>query len=395
MDNVETKKLWSRNFICINLCVLFASFTNFANIYVLPVHVLRIGGSNTDVGLMGAALTVVGLVTRLTLSPLIDRWGRKPMLLLGGFLFALNSLGYLLLKDLVWGVILMRCFSGFSQGILFPVPPTVVSDISPKEKLVDALGYFGIASSLPAMFSSPLGLFLYEQVSPDAFFIVTLAMAAVSVVFAFLYRDEYVPQKSKEKAVGRFALGNVLELSVLVPCLVFLLAIFGFSVVNNFVIPFGESRAIAGMSWFFTVHNIAIIVTRLFANKLKNVLSSVKIITGGLAIIGAGTILTAFAGGTWMMMLASVVMAVGGTLYSQYLQADILMMAPGNRRGVANSTMMLFQDVGGGIGAAVFGVTSERFGYPFSFVAAGIVTLSAIPPALLAGRQRNRNSVSA
>ncbi|MBQ1368959.1 MAG: MFS transporter [Firmicutes bacterium] len=379
---METKKLWSRNFFCINLCVIFASFTNFAYIYVLPVHMLRIGGSATNVGLMGAALTIVGLITRLTLSPLIDRWGRKPMLVLGGILFALNSLGYLLLKDMVWGVILMRCISGFSQGILFPVPPTIVSDISPKEKLVDALGYFGIASSLPAIFSSPLGLFLYEQVSPDSFFIVTLIMSCISVVFGFLYKDEYVPQPAEEKARRRFSLGNVLEFSVLIPCLVFLLAIFGFSVVNNFVIPFGESRAIVGMSWFFTVHNIAIIITRLFANRLKKILSSRKIIIFGLAVIGGGTILTAFAGSFWMMMLASVIMAVGGTLYSQYLQADILLMTPSRRRGVASSTMMLFQDIGGGAGAALFGVTSEQFGYPFSFVTAGIVTLSAIPLAL-------------
>lgn len=379
---METKKLWSRNFFCINLCVIFASFTNFAYIYVLPVHMLRIGGSATNVGLMGAALTIVGLITRLTLSPLIDRWGRKPMLVLGGILFALNSLGYFLLKDLVWGVILMRCFSGFSQGILFPVPPTIVSDISPKEKLVDALGYFGIASSLPAMFSSPLGLFLYELVSPNSFFAATLVMSCISVVFGLLYKDEYVPQPAEETARRHFSLGNVLEFSVLIPCLVFLVAIFGFSVVNNFVIPFGESRAIAGMSWFFTVHNIAIIITRLFANRLKNILSSRKIIIFGLAIIGGGTILTAFAGNFWMMMLASVIMAVGGTLYSQYLQADILTMAPSRRRGVANSTMMLFQDIGGGGGAALFGVTSEQFGYPFSFVTAGIVTLSAIPLAL-------------
>ena len=81
---MNKQSLWSKNFIYINLCVIFASFTNFAYIYVLPVHMLRIGGSNTDVGLMGAALTIVGLLTRLALAPQIDRWGRKPMLLLGG-----------------------------------------------------------------------------------------------------------------------------------------------------------------------------------------------------------------------------------------------------------------------------------------------------------------------
>jgi MFS family permease len=182
-------------------------------------------------------------------------------------------------------------------------------------------------------------------------------------------------------AKTRFALRNVIELSALRPCVVFLIAIFGFSVVNNFVIPFGESRSIAGMSWFFTVHNIAIIVTRLFAWRLKNRFSATAIITGGLAVIGAGTLLTAFAGSLWMMLLASVIMAVGGTLYSQYLQSFILLHAPEQRRGMANSTMMVFQDVGSGVGAAAFGVTSEHLGYPFSFAAAGIVTCLAIPVA--------------
>ena len=95
----EKQSLWSRNFIIINLCVMFASFTNFAFIYILPVHMLRIGGTNSQVGLMGAGLTIVGLVTRLTIAPKIDTWGRKPMLVLGGILFAVNALGYFLLRD--------------------------------------------------------------------------------------------------------------------------------------------------------------------------------------------------------------------------------------------------------------------------------------------------------
>ena len=92
---MQPSRLWSKNFILINLCVIFASFTNYAYIYILPVHMLAIGGSNTDVGLMGTGLTLVGLVTRLTLAPLIDKWGRKNMLVLGVCLFTLNSLGYL------------------------------------------------------------------------------------------------------------------------------------------------------------------------------------------------------------------------------------------------------------------------------------------------------------
>ena len=72
---MENNRLWSKNFVIINLCTMFASFTNYAYIYILPVHMLHISGSNTMVGLMGAGLTIVGLITRLALSPLIDKWG--------------------------------------------------------------------------------------------------------------------------------------------------------------------------------------------------------------------------------------------------------------------------------------------------------------------------------
>lgn len=377
---MNNQRMWSRNFILINLCVIFASFTNFAYIYILPIHVLEIGGSNTDVGLMGAVLTVAGLVTRLALSPLIDRWGRKPMLMLGILLFALNSLGYYFLRGSVAGVIAMRCFSGFSQGILFPVPPTIVSDISPKEKLVDALGIFGIASSLPVIVTPVLGMYLYRNVGDGAFFAVTLVSALISIVFAVLFKDEYKPVKVDKESTGKkkFQISSVLELSVLLPCIVFFLSVGGFSSVNNFAIVAGESRAIAGMSLFFTVHNIVIVLTRLIASRLKNYFSAKVLIIGGLAIIGAGTLLMAFASSFPMMMLASAVMAFGGTIYAQYLQADILLRAPDDRRGVANSTMMLFQDVGAGIGAALFGLTSQHFGYSVTFIVAAVITSSAI-----------------
>lgn len=369
---MENNRLWSKNFVIINLCTMFASFTNYAYIYILPVHMLHIGGSNTMVGLMGAGLTIVGLITRLALSPLIDKWGRKPMLVMGVILFTLNSVGYLLLRNSVMGILIMRCFGGFTQGIFFPVPPTIISDVAPKGKLVDALGIFGIACSLPAILSPVLGMYFYENISITAFFIMTWLSNMISVGFSFFYKDEYKPVPKTEKR--SFSLNSMLETSVIMPCIVFFLALFGFSAVNNFAIACGESRGIAGMSLFFTVHNIAIVATRLFAARFQKFIPSRKLIYAGLGVIGVGTLMMAFAGSFFMMVAASVIMGIGGTIYAQYLQADILLRVAEDRKGVATSTLMLFQDVGGGIGAAAFGVTSQYLGYGFTFIAAAAVT---------------------
>ncbi len=376
------RRLWNRNFVLINLCTALASFTNFSYIYILPVHVLRIGGTNTDVGLMGAGLTAFGLLTRLVMSPLIDRWGRKPMLMLGICLFAATSLGYWILRDSVACMIIMRCVSGFSQGILFPVPPTCVSDVSPRERLVDALGIFGISSALPAILSPVAGLYLYEHVSVSAFFLVTGATALLSVLAAVFYRDPYTPQPRRDENRKVFRLSAVIETAVLLPCLVFFFNSFGFSAVNNFVIAFGESAGIAGISLYFTVHNAAIVTSRLLAGRLSRFLPRKKLIVLGLFLAGLGILIIGFANSMLLLILSAVTIALGGTVFSQYLQADMLSRVAENRRGVVNSGMMLFQDVGAGIGAATFGLTAEHGGYPLTFLIAGAVAAIAIPVSL-------------
>ncbi len=379
--------LWSKNFILINLCVIFASFTNFAYIYILPVHVLNIGGSNTDVGIMGAGLTVVGLLTRLTMAPLIDSWGRKKMLVLGVALFTLNSVGYYALQGSVSGMIAMRCFSGFTQGIFFPVPPTIVSDVVSEDRLVDGLGIFGIASSLPAILSPVLGMYLYENISTAAFFALTLLMSAISVVFSLFYKDGYQPQK-KAKTEHKRGLNSVLELSIILPCMMSLLIMFGNSAVNNFAIPFGNARDIANMSIFFTVNNAIIVIVRMLTGRLRKFISSGKLIFSGIILLGIGNLIIAFTMNLPLMLTASVLIGAGMTLYSQLIQADILLRVSENRRGVANSTLMLAQDIGSGTGAAAFGVTSEHLGYPITFIISAVITWLALP--VMIRKKRNQ-----
>ena len=161
----------------------------------------------------------------------------------------------------------MRCFSGFSQGIFFPVPPTCIADVSPKEKLVDALGILGMASAFPAMLSPAMGLHLYETVSPSAFFAVAAGMTFVSVIFSLLYQDSYQPDAALAAPRRKFSLDTVLELSVLLPCLAFFCGSFGFSAVNNFVIIYGETLGISQIGLFFTIHNLAIVLSRLIAER--------------------------------------------------------------------------------------------------------------------------------
>ncbi len=372
------EKLWNRDFILLNLCVIFASFTNFALIYLLPVHVLNIGGTNAATGLMTTGLTVTYLITALATAPLIDRWGRKKMIVLGAVLYTLNAFGYVLFGNSLPAVTVLRILNGVTQGIFFPAPPTVAADVSPKERLVEAIGYFGIAGSLPAVFSPVVGLWVYEHLSSQAFFLMAAASSAVSVVFACLMHEHYHPAAAEGRKKG-FSIHTILEMSVIVPCIAAFLVYTGNSAVNNFVLTAGMERNIAGISLFLSVNNIAMIVTRLAAGRLSRHFSIRTLITAGILILALGNLLIAFAYGMVLMMTASVLIGIGITLFIQLTQSYVLSSVDKSRRGVAGSTLMLFQNTGNGFGAALFGSTSETLGYAVTYIISAAVTAAALP----------------
>lgn len=142
-----SRRLWNRDFVLVLLISTLASYPNSIFISLLPVYVLDLGGTNALTGLMMTGLTVLGMVTRVIVAPLIDRLGRKKLLVLGSGLYALNAVLFCFTKDLNT-LFFLRVLCGFTQGVFFPVPPTMVSDIAPEDLMVDAIGFFGVSSSV-------------------------------------------------------------------------------------------------------------------------------------------------------------------------------------------------------------------------------------------------------
>jgi MFS family permease len=73
-----SEKLWSRDFVLFtgSTVVLWLSF--YFLLPTLPIYVVQVlGGSQTDVGLLSAVLTVSALLTRPLAGFAVDRWGRR------------------------------------------------------------------------------------------------------------------------------------------------------------------------------------------------------------------------------------------------------------------------------------------------------------------------------
>ena len=380
---MNKSRLWSKNYIFLLLAVVFAAFTHNAFTVVFPVYILKIGGTNALTGFMMTGLTVAGIITRVIFGPLIDSIGRKKILVLGSVSFALNTIAYCFVTSIP-GLFALRILNGVSQGIFFPVPPTLAADIAPEDRLIDAIGYFGIASSISAAIAPVAGLWIFENLGVLPLFILTSVFAAVSVIFTLLIKDKYrVPQKGIEEKnhkepIKKSVMGKFLELSVIVPALISFFVFFGNSSVTNFLSTCGIERNIGNISLFFFVNNMVVIVTRLYTGRLARKVGKMKLIALGIFLVALSTLLISFSYSIETIVAISVMFVTGISMLTQLLNVSVIEMVPISRRGVANSTFMLFGDIGLGLGATVWGVSSTYGGYTLTYILSAVVILAAL-----------------
>ena len=102
-------------------------------------------------GLGTAALSVAALASRLTVTPLADRYGRRELLILATVLMT-AALPLLLLVESVLGAIVVMSLIGFTAGVVNPLRTTLIADYF-------GTRHFGAINGI-SMFVGTLGAFV-------------------------------------------------------------------------------------------------------------------------------------------------------------------------------------------------------------------------------------------
>jgi MFS family permease len=113
------------------LCALgaFAIFSStMSKSPTLSLFAKFLKANPTEIGLIAAASTVVGIFTNVTAGALSDLYGRKTLILAATLIFASAPFLYLLVTD-VWQLILVRIYHGFATATLAPVLSATIADM--------------------------------------------------------------------------------------------------------------------------------------------------------------------------------------------------------------------------------------------------------------------------
>lgn len=150
-----------------------------------------------------AAITVLSLsyyfitlaVAFLFVGDLVDRYGRRPMLIIGLLVYIVSSL-LATLSPTIYALIGARIIQGFGACIINVSARTIARDTSDKNSMSRIFAFIGMVISVSPMIAPLIGGFVEKHLFWQVNFIFLAAFASVLLYFIYHRLPETAPKKN-------------------------------------------------------------------------------------------------------------------------------------------------------------------------------------------------------
>ena len=393
-------KIFSRNFVCIWISNLLLFFGFEMLVTTVPIYIVQIGGNDSSAGFATMIFTVAAVFTRFIAGYLLDRLGRKYVFLFGLAAMAVITYvyGWIFSVSLILAV---RLLHGLAWGITSTSSSTVASDIIPKERFGEGMGYYGLSNSLGMAVGPAAGLWILETFKFDFLFTFSAVTVILAASFFLLMkgvkgRKDIQLERQQTSSLNQSESleienvlkfkrsGGIIEKTALVPSVTILFASTTYGALVTFMALYGLQEGLANSGIYFAVYAIAMLITRPFAGRMTDRHGYFAVVIPGLMLMIVGLVILGFSHDLWQFLVSAVFYGSGIGAAQSALMAMAVGNAPVYRKGVANATFLIGFDSGIGIGSAISGIIAMQVGYGMmyicfsAFIVVAVILFSAV-----------------
>lgn len=350
--------------------LIAATFLGFLGIgTVLPSlapHIRHdLGGSDRTVGFVIGIFSFVALGSRFFSGPLADRRGRKTAFLTGLISCALAGLAYLLPLGLP-GAYLGRAFQGFGEACLYTGAAAWAVEAAGIHRSGQALGYVssGIWGGISA---GPVVGHWLGSFQRAAMMQATLACVA----FVILSR---VPEDYRPRPRGKR--GPWVPRALLAPGVAIGLVNVQYPVIAGFLILHLASHGNSGPA-AFTAYAFMVLMARFFFGGLPDRVDPAISFYCGLALMGVGLTVLAFAPSAPFAIAAAGLLGLGFAFPWSAIASTTLRRVPEHERGSAVGVISAFYDLFVGVSSFAAGLLAKQYGYSSAFLMGALALVAA------------------
>jgi MFS family permease len=351
----------------------------------LPGYILEIGGDAAQIGLAFGLFSLSAVVARPVVGWLLDRWGRKPVMLVGAAIFALSPVLYALTRS-VWPFMAVRVLHGVGIAAFTTAYTTLVADLTPPDRRGEAIGLSGVTNNLGMLFAPALGVYVQASLGSGAHF---WASAGITALSFLLILPVVEPSRKMLPQNGSPDLRTVARMR---PVWVAAFGITGLAVaygaVLSFLSPFAAGYGLAATGGYFAAFAVAMMVAQSSAGWLSDRIGRRAVAIPGmvvvvLSMIGLGLVRTDAA-----LLAAGAGFGLSWGLARAGIDTAVVDAVLPEARGTAVGFLYTCFDVGVGVGSFGLGVVAQAQDYAAAFYVAAIWAVVALAGYIIWGRHR-------
>lgn len=360
--------------------IMASTFLFFFSMHLLitplPLYLEKVGAEPSQVGVVMGAFAITALPFRPWVGRLVDRMGRKPVMLAGSLIFGLAPLFYALAPSVAW-LFLVRLFHGVGMAAFTTSYVTMAADLVAFSRRGEALGLASLAARAPFIIAPPLGAALLLTVEFTPVFVLASTVALLSLLIAIPIREEALANDNREEGRPGF-LAVLGHRGILASCLLTASMGLGFGTIYTFLPLFGVERGIANVGPFFTALGLANIVIAMPLGRLSDRIGRVQVIlpTAASMILALWGLGATHNLGLLVVMGCLYGLGFGGSWAA--LNALVVDEVPQAVRGTAVALLFGSFDLGIGLGSATMGLVAAAIGYGWMYLLLGLVFLAGV-----------------
>ena len=350
----------------------FLFSTSGAFFLLLPVYLLQVGSTSAEIGLVAGVFRIGSLLARPLAGRLLERFGRRPVTLVGAGLAIVSVLSLFIYPRPGGPFLAMRVLQGVGTSLVDSGLGAMVTDMSPPLARVQVFAIYTVWMNLAGVVMPAVG----EAIARHGGFFSLFAAAALVLATALVIVQR-LPETARPRQEQRQPLRGLVESAA--PILLGVMTIgLAYGVLTVFVpvARIAEAPGRAGM--FFFAYFTGLIGARLAGGLGVSWMTRPAILLPAYAALAAGLAVLSLGDSVILLVGVGLICGVSHGVLTPVIYALLQFGVPRDRRGWMVALLAAAFDLGNVVGTMGLGLVAERLGYRGIFVlAAGIVAAGA------------------
>lgn len=353
------------------ICII--AFTIFLSNQMVQNTVTKFGktmmSSTQMLGFLGGMWGLASLLTRPFAGQVIDNENHKPLLFASVFILFLSNV-LLIWANNIFFLLCSRAINGLAWGFGSTVCMTTACNALPKEKMAGGIGIYTLMQVFAQVLGPSLALVIIDHYSFHVLFMLTTGIMVIAFFMVFLFKTNFVPPEKRSYA---FTIHKMFAPKAFIPASLLMSNIMQISAVAAFLLLYADSKGIMGLSFFFTIQAISIMVTRPIVSKYITERNSYAFTIVSELIIILGLLNLFITDTTFGFVISACLFGLGKSGSHPALMNMCISSVGKNERGRASNTSYAFQDFGQILGSNIAGFFAGIWGYAYAFLSVAVI----------------------